>query len=81
MVVRNVMRVDESRDDVEWWPTIVAFGQDEAPHPMPLVTGATKTAELAWDLIEAVAGRPAPARAYRIEIVAVPNPDDYEVDW
>ena len=76
-VVRNVMRVDQGRDDAEWWPTIVAYSQDQAPKPMPHVTGATQTAETAWDLIEAMLGRPAPANAYRVTI----DPEPVEVDW
>ena len=68
IVVRNEMHVDVDRDDAEWWPSIVSYGQDQAPRPMPLVTGATKAAEYAWDLVEAMLGHPAPGNAYRITI-------------
>ena len=79
LLVHLQLRIDAARDDAEWWPTVVSFSRDQAPHPMPLVTGATKQAELAWDLVEALLGSPAPHRAYRIEITPA-DPDD-EVDW
>jgi hypothetical protein len=72
---------DRHADDagVEYWPTITAYGQDQAPRPMPHVTGASTAAEIAWDFVEALLGRPAPAPAYRITITPA-APDEVEGD-
>lgn len=68
LVVRLRLHVDETNDDAEWFPDIVSFGREHWPHSAGLLTGQTKTAEQAWDLVEAIFGNPAPGKQYRITI-------------
>lgn len=75
LVVENQLRVIPERDEAEWWPTIVAYGQEERPKRSKLVSGANDTAMCAWDLIEACLGGPPPAGfRYRLEITAEETP-------
>lgn len=68
MWLRVDLRTGPDDGRVEMWPHVIAYAEEDRPGGAALTVGANRTGALAWDLIEACLGTPAPYDKYLITI-------------